>query len=44
MRVSAALVMPGLLGTLLFHAIEFAEPLLLPWHPLHRGRHGNTRG
>jgi NitT/TauT family transport system permease protein len=43
-RVFGALVMLGLLGTVLFHAIEFAEGLLLPWHPSHRARHGNARG
>jgi NitT/TauT family transport system permease protein len=43
-RVFGALVMLGLLGTVLFHAIEFAESLLLPWHPSHRARHGNARG
>ena len=43
-RVFAALVMLGLLGTMLFYAIEFAETLLLPWHPSHRARHGNARG
>jgi len=38
-RVFAALVMLGLMGTLLFYAIELAETLLLPWHPSHRARH-----
>ncbi len=43
-RVFAALVMLGLLGTMLFYTVEFAETLLLPWHPSHRARHGHTRG
>jgi NitT/TauT family transport system permease protein len=43
-RVFAALVMLGLMGTALFYIIEFAEALLLPWHPSHRARHGNSRG
>ena len=43
-RVFAALTMLGLLGTMLFYAVEFAETLLLPWHPSHRARHGNARG
>jgi NitT/TauT family transport system permease protein len=43
-RVFAALVMLGLLGTVLFYVIEFAESLLLPWHPSHRARHGKGRG
>jgi NitT/TauT family transport system permease protein len=43
-RVFAALVILGVLGTLLFYAIEFAETLLVPWHPSHRARHGNARG
>ena len=33
-----------LLGTVLFCIVEFAETLLLPWHPSHRARHGNSRG
>lgn len=43
-RVFAALVMLGVLGTALFYMVEFAEGLLLPWHPSHRARHGNSRG
>jgi NitT/TauT family transport system permease protein len=43
-RVFAALVMLGVLGTALFYIVEFAEGLLLPWHPSHRARHGNARG
>jgi NitT/TauT family transport system permease protein len=43
-RVFAALVMLGVLGTVLFYAIEFAETLLLPWHPSHRARYGKGRG
>jgi NitT/TauT family transport system permease protein len=38
-RVFAALVMLGVLGTLLFYAVELAETLLLPWHPAHRAKH-----
>ncbi len=43
-RVFAALVMLGVLGTALFYIVEFAEGLLLPWHPSHRARHGSARG
>ena len=43
-RVFAALVMLGLLGTVLFYAIELAETFVLPWHPSHRARHGSARG
>ena len=31
-RVFAALVVLGLIGTLLFYAVEFAERLAIPWH------------
>jgi NitT/TauT family transport system permease protein len=43
-RVFAALVMLGVLGTALFYIVEFAEGLLLPWHPSHRARHSSARG
>ena len=43
-RVFAALVLLGLLGTLLFYLVEAVEARLLPWHPSHRARHGNARG
>jgi NitT/TauT family transport system permease protein len=43
-RVFAALVMLGVLGTALFYSVEFAEGLLLPWHPSHRARHASFRG
>jgi NitT/TauT family transport system permease protein len=43
-RVFAALVMLGVLGTALFYIVEFAEGLLLPWHPSHRARHASFRG
>ncbi len=38
-RVFAALTMLGIMGTLLFYAVEFAESLFLPWHPSHRARY-----
>lgn len=37
-RVFAALVMLGVLGTVLFYAVDLVETLLLPWHPSHRAR------
>jgi NitT/TauT family transport system permease protein len=43
-RVFAALALLGLLGTMLFYLVEFAETLLLPWHPSHRARHVNALG
>jgi len=41
-RVFAALVVLGLLGTVLFYLVDFAESLCLPWHVSQRGDpHGN---
>jgi NitT/TauT family transport system permease protein len=37
-RVFVALVLLGILGTLLFNAIELVERLTLPWHVSHRGQ------
>jgi len=31
-RVFAALVVLGVVGTLLFYVVEFAERLAIPWH------------
>lgn len=35
-RVFAALVVLGLMGTVLFYLVDFAERLALPWHVSHR--------
>lgn len=35
-RVFAALVLLGVLGTLLFHAVEMLERIAIPWHVSHR--------
>jgi NitT/TauT family transport system permease protein len=41
-RVFAALVLLGLLGTVLFYLVDLAESLCLPWHVSQRGDpHGN---
>lgn len=41
-RVFVALVLLGLLGTLLFYLVDFAESLCLPWHVSQRGeQHGS---
>jgi NitT/TauT family transport system permease protein len=39
-RVFAALVLLGVLGTLLFYLIDLVESLLLPWHVSQRGPGG----
>lgn len=38
-RVFAALLLLGVLGTVLFFAVELVERLLLPWHVSQRGEH-----
>jgi NitT/TauT family transport system permease protein len=38
-RVFASVVLLGILGTLLFYAVEFAESLVCPWHVSHRARY-----
>ncbi len=42
-RVFAALVMLGIIGTLLFYAVEAAERLALPWHVSQRNLVGAGR-
>lgn len=37
-RVFAALVMLGVMATVMFYAVNLVETLLLPWHASHRGR------
>ncbi|MEJ8573565.1 ABC transporter permease [Microbaculum marinum] len=36
-RVFVSLVLLGLMGTVLFYAVDFAERLMLPWHVSQRG-------
>ena len=43
-RVFVALVLLGVLGTVLFYALEFVESLLLPWHVSQRGDAHGTGG
>jgi NitT/TauT family transport system permease protein len=38
-RVFAAVVLLGILGTILFFAVDLAERLVCPWHVSHRARH-----
>jgi len=35
-RVFAAILLLGVMGTILFHLIDFAERLICPWHVAHR--------
>lgn len=43
-RVFAAIVLLGILGTLLFYCVECIERLVIPWHVSHRARHGGQGG
>ena len=36
-RMFVAIVILGILGTVLFYAVDFAERLLIPWHVSQRG-------
>jgi len=36
-RVFVSLVLLGLMGTVLFYLVDYAERLMLPWHVSHRG-------
>ncbi|CAM9924243.1 unnamed protein product, partial [Chrysoparadoxa australica] len=36
-RVFVSLVLLGLMGTILFYAVDFLERLMLPWHVSQRG-------
>jgi len=38
-RVFAAIVLLGIIGTVLFFIVDFIERLVCPWHVSHRGRH-----
>ena len=38
-RVFAAIVLLGILGTILFFIVDFIERLVCPWHVSHRQRH-----
>lgn len=37
-RLFAALVLLGVLGTLLFKIVDWIETLVIPWHVSHRGK------
>jgi NitT/TauT family transport system permease protein len=38
-RVFAAIVLLGIVGTILFYIVDLAERLVCPWHVSHRARH-----
>ena len=38
-RVFVSLLLLGLVGTVLFFLVDYAERLLLPWHVSQRARH-----
>jgi NitT/TauT family transport system permease protein len=41
-RAFAAIVILGVMGTVLFYLVEFAERMLLPWHTSQRGKAGSS--
>jgi NitT/TauT family transport system permease protein len=43
-RVFAALVLLGILGTMLFYIVEVIERLICPWHVSHRARRRGVEG
>jgi NitT/TauT family transport system permease protein len=43
-RVFAAVVLLGVVGTLLFYAVDIAERMICPWHVSHRARHRGDGG
>jgi NitT/TauT family transport system permease protein len=43
-RVFAAIVLLGILGTLLFYVVDFIERLAVPWHVSHRVRNRGRPG
>ncbi|MDM0015470.1 ABC transporter permease [Variovorax sp. J22P168] len=42
-RLFAALVLLGVLGTLLFKMVDWIETLVIPWHVSHRGKRGAAK-
>lgn len=42
-RVFVSLVLLGLMGTILFYIVDFAERLMLPWHVSQRGSSGGAK-
>lgn len=42
-RVFAAIVLLGVVGTILFFIVDIAERLVCPWHVSHRARHRGER-
>jgi NitT/TauT family transport system permease protein len=43
-RVFASVVLLGILGTILFYAVELVETLVCPWHVSQRARHRGVEG
>lgn len=43
-RVFAAIVLLGILGTILFFIVDVTERLVCPWHVSHRGRNRGQQG
>jgi NitT/TauT family transport system permease protein len=43
-RVFAAIVLLGILGTILFYIVDLIERLVCPWHVSHRARHRGQEG
>lgn len=43
-RVFAAIVLLGILGTILFYIVDLIERLVCPWHVSHRARHRGQPG
>jgi len=43
-RVFVSLLLLGLVGTILFFLVDYAERLLLPWHVSQRARHERSTG
>lgn len=43
-RVFASVVLLGILGTILFYAVEFIESIVCPWHVSHRARYRGVEG
>ena len=39
MRVFVSLLLLGIVGTILFFLVDYAERACLPWHVSQRGRH-----
>jgi len=43
-QVFVSIIFLGVLGTILFYAVDFLERRLIPWHPSHRGHRAIAPG